>query len=52
MPYDQTAPRDDASERREAEHEPAIDEPAEDDLAGSLGALFTLFGGQVVEPGR
>ncbi len=46
MPYDRIDPRDEEFEDRMIE-EPEVED---EELATSLEALFSMFGGQVVEP--
>ena len=48
MPFDRNDPRDERfDDRREAAPPHEADE---DDLAGSLGTLFQMFGGEVLDP--
>jgi len=50
MPFDRNDPRDERlDDRRQAASPRDVDE---DDLAGSLCALFQMFGGDVLEPAR
>ncbi|MDB5360298.1 MAG: hypothetical protein JWO51_1595 [Rhodospirillales bacterium] len=47
MPYDRTDPRDELSDERTELATAA--EPGEDELATALAALFSMFGGQVLD---
>jgi hypothetical protein len=48
MPFDRNDPRDESLDH--PSEAGALREADEDDLAGSLGALFEMFGGDVLEP--